>query len=308
MGIVAILSTDMITGTKLYFLWFSTFAAVTIALSVLIKIPDISGRKLKDLEEEQKRLNQKLLQAEHLKSIGILAGIVAHDLNNILSGIATFPGVLMMEEDLDPRIRQGLNIIRDSGQEASAVVSDLLAISRGGFAEMEIININSILDRYSSAHDFDKIRKPYRHIKIEITTDPELMDIRGSYIYMEKIIMNLVLNALEETSGREDNSGSVVITTSNSHIDSSGPGYTNIIPGEYVILSVIDNGPGIHENDLEKIFDPFYTKKEMGKSGTGLGLTLVWNAVQEHNGIVNVISNNRGTKFDLLFPAISQEI
>ncbi|MBU1344700.1 MAG: response regulator, partial [Proteobacteria bacterium] len=267
-------------------------------------IRDISQKKIR--EKEQQQLNEKLIQAEKLKALGILAGSVAHDLNNILSGIATYPEVLMMDKNLDPQIRQGLTIIKDSGQKASAVVSDLLTISRGSGAEMEIININSIIDRYTRAHDFDKIRKTYDQVSINVSTEPELLNIKGSYIHIEKTIMNLVLNAVEEVSDKDD--GKVLITTNNSYIDPSIPGYENRVQGEYVILSVIDNGSGIEQKNLKKIFDPFFTKKEMGKSGTGLGLTVVWNAVQDHNGFINVVSNKKGTRFDLLFPATREEI
>lgn len=283
-------------------------AAATLSLVILIKALKISGREIKlltkNLEQEQQRLKEKLIQAERLKALGILAGTVAHDLNNNLSGIATYPEVLMMEKDLDPQIRQGLNIIKASGQKASALVSDLLTISRGSSAQMEIININSIIDRYTAARDFDKIRKACQRVKIEILTEPELLNIKGSYIHIEKTIMNLVLNAAEEVSGNDG--GKVLISTANRHIDSSVPGHENIVPGEYVVLSVIDNGPGIDNKNLKKIFNPFFTKKEMRKSGTGLGLTVVWNVVQDHNGFISVISNNKGTTFDLLFPAIRQ--
>ena len=267
-------------------------------------IKDISQRKIR--EKEQQQLKEKLKQAEKFKALGLLAGSVAHDLNNILSGIATYPEVLMMDDNIDPQTRQGLNIIKDAGQKASAIVSDLLTISRGSSAEMEIININYILERYMAAREFDKIRKTFQDVKIETITEPELLNIKGSYIHIEKTIMNLVLNAVEEVSGKED--GKVLITTSNSYIDSSIPGYEDIVQGEYVILSVVDNGSGIDPKNLKKIFEPFFTKKEMGKSGTGLGLSIVWNAVQDHNGFINVVSNNKGTKFDLLFPAIRREI
>jgi signal transduction histidine kinase len=267
-------------------------------------IKDISQKKFE--AEKQQQLKDRLAQAEKHKALGILAGSVAHDLNNILSGIATYPEVLMMDDTLDPKIRQGLSIIKDSGQKAASVVSDLLTISRGSGAEMEVINLNSILDRYSRAHDFKKIRNTYKKVDIEILTEPELLNIRGSYIHIEKIIMNLVLNAVEEVCEQPD--GRVMITTSNAFIDSSQPEYKKILPGEYVILSVEDNGSGIEEKNLKKIFEPFFTKKVMGKSGTGLGLTVVWNAVQDHKGYINVSSSAHGTLFDLLFPAIREEI
>lgn len=267
-------------------------------------IRNLSRKKAR--EEEQDQLKKRLVQAEKYRAVGILAGSVAHDLNNILSGIATYPEVLLMDKDLPPQIVQGLTMIKDSGQKASDVVSDLLTISRGSGAEKEIININSILDRYTSAPDFEKIRETYQQVEIEILAEPELLNIKGSYIHIEKIIMNLFLNAVEEVAGRDG--GRVFITTANRYIDAATPGQKDIVPGEYAVLSVIDNGSGIDENNLKKIFEPYFTKKEMGRSGTGLGLTVVWNAVQDHNGFINVISDKKGTTFDLMFPAVRQEI
>ena len=267
-------------------------------------IRDIS--QVKQQQELQDRLKQKLQEAEKLKGLGILAGSVAHDLNNILSGIATYPEVLLMDDELDPAVEKGLKIIRDSGQKASAVVSDLLTISRGARMEKEVININALLERYTHAHDFIKIKRSYPKVSIDLMTEPELLNIKGSYIHIEKSIMNLLLNAVEEVSIRPD--GQVMISTANAFLDSVIPGFENRTQGEYVIISVTDNGSGISEEDREKIFNPFYTKKEMGKSGTGLGLTVVWNTVLDHDGYVDVKSTAYGTTFDLIFPATRKEI
>ncbi len=267
-------------------------------------IRDISQKKRREHEEEQ--IKEKRAQAEKLEALGILAGSVAHDLNNILSGIATYPEILMMDTSLDPKIRQGLSLIQDSGKKASAVVSDLLTVSRGSSAQKEILNLNSIIDRYSLAHDFQKIKQTYPRVKIEIATEPELLNIKGSYIHLEKTIMNLVLNAVEEVAQKLD--GHVLITTENNYIDTATPGYDTVIPGEYVILQVADNGSGIQNEHLKNIFDPFFTKKEMGKSGTGLGLTVVWNAVQDHDGYIFVHSDGKGTRFNVLYPAVRQEV
>lgn len=111
--------------------------------------------------------------------------------------------------------------------------------------------------------------------------------------------MNLVVNAFEAIEG----SGTVVISTKNRYIDTP---LKEIRIGEYVVLSVLDDGSGILPNDLEKIFDPFYTKKVMGRSGTGLGLTLVWNTLYDHGGHINVKSDEKGTVFELYFPAVRE--
>ncbi len=260
----------------------------------------------KHQEKEQAQLKKKLAQSEKLKNLGILAGSVAHDLNNILAGIATYPEVLLMDENLNPQIRQGLTIIKDSGRKASSVVSDLLTISRGTSTEMEVLNINTVIERYVGAADFDKIKATYPQVQIEVAMEPELFNIKGSYIHIEKAIMNLVLNGVEETAGKEI--GHVTISTVNHYVDDSLAGILDLSLGEYVMLSVSDNGSGIPVEYHKKIFDPFFTQKEMGRSGTGLGLTVVWNTVQGHKGSVRVLSNEKGTRFELFFPAIRKEL
>ncbi|MCG8643842.1 MAG: response regulator [Desulfobacterales bacterium] len=263
-------------------------------------IRDISQKKRR--ERKQQQLKEELVKAEKLKALGIIAGSVAHDLNNVLSGIATYPEVLLMNDKIDPEIRKGLTIIKDSGQKASAVVSDLLTVSRGSTAEMEILNLNRVIKRYADAHDFKKIRETYPGVGIEIQTDPELLNIKGSYIHIEKIIMNLVLNGVEEVSHRPG--GNVCIATTNLFFDAVVPGYKGVEPGEYCLLQITDNGTGINKKQIPKIFDPFFSNKEMGKSGTGLGLTVVWNAVRDHRGYIFVRSTAGGTTFEVLIPAV----
>ncbi len=116
--------------------------------------------------------------------------------------------------------------------------------------------------------------------------------------------MNLVSNATEAT----ERSGKVTISTENRYIDKPLKGYDDITIDEYVVLAVSDDGPGISPGESERIFEPFYTKKVMGRSGTGLGLTVVWNAVQDHDGYINVISDENGTIFELYFPITRDEI
>jgi CheY-like chemotaxis protein len=116
--------------------------------------------------------------------------------------------------------------------------------------------------------------------------------------------MNLVSNAVEALDG----SGNVVISTKNRYVDRIISGYSDVNEGEYAVWSVSDDGPGISPNDLNRIFEPFYSKKIMGRSGTGLGLAVVWNVVGDHKGYIDVISDENGTKFDLYFPITREKI
>jgi CheY-like chemotaxis protein len=116
--------------------------------------------------------------------------------------------------------------------------------------------------------------------------------------------MNLVSNASEAIAG----SGNVIISTMNRYIDRPIRGYDDVAMGKYAVLAVSDDGSGISSGDFERIFDPFYTKKVMGRSGTGLGLAVVWNIMQDHKGYIDVKSGENGTKFELYFSITRDEI
>ena len=134
--------------------------------------------------------------------------------------------------------------------------------------------------------------------------DDSLRNMNGSYIHLRKVIMNLVANASEAI----EETGVVTISTSNRLLDKPLKGYDDVRTGEYAVLTVSDNGKGIPPADLNRIFEPFYSKKVIGRSGTGLGLAVVWNVVQEHDGYINVTSDENGTVFELYFPITRTEI
>lgn len=266
-------------------------------------IRDISDqKKLQDIEKE-------LNSSKKLEDLGRIAGSVAHDLNNILAGIATYPEILLLDENLEPKIRESLTIIKESGRSASAVISDLLTISKGIREACRILNINTIIERFMAGPEFEKIKATYENVEIDMHLEPELLTISGSYIHIEKSIMHLLINALEETAAATDN-GTIVLSTANYYVDSRKDEYLrqNPAPGEYVTVEISDAGKGIPEDCLNKIFDPFFTKKKMAGSGSGLGLTLVKNTVLNHRGNIFVTSDKTGTTFTLLFPVLRSEL
>jgi len=149
-----------------------------------------------------------------------------------------------------------------------------------------------------------KLRYMYASVHFQTELAADLLNMRGSPIHLKKTLMNLVTNASEAIEG----GGTVTISTFNRYLDEPLKGYDDVRTGEYVVLSVSDNGRGISGKDLERIFEPFYTKKVMGRSGTGLGLAVVWNTVQDHNGYINVKTSDNGTVFELYFPVTRKEI
>ena len=140
-------------------------------------------------------------------------------------------------------------------------------------------------------------------VNLELDLADDLLPVDCSPVHIRKCILNLTLNAIE-AAGQQ---GTITISTQNRYIDKPLKGYDNVRRGEYAVLSVRDTGEGIAAQDLEHIFEPFYTKKVMGRSGTGLGLAVVWNTMQDHNGYIDVHTGPEGTCFELYFPSSRHE-
>jgi CheY-like chemotaxis protein/two-component sensor histidine kinase len=187
--------------------------------------------------------------------------------------------------------------IRESGRRAAAVVADLLTISRDAASERTIANLNRIVEEYMSSPEQHALAERFTGIEFQVELEPDLYNILCSETHVKKSLMNLVINAAEATQ-----SGIVKIKTANKIANETVENHT-AISGKYVLLSVADNGPGISQEDREHIFEPFYTKKKFGHSGTGLGLAVVWNTVQEHQGVIEIEQPEEGSRFVIFFPA-----
>ncbi len=258
----------------------------------------------KKAEIERLKLETQLQRAQKMEAIGTLAGGVAHDLNNILSGLVSYPELLLMELDADSPLRGPILTIKKSGENAASVVNDLLTLARRGVAVTEVLNLNSIISDYLNSPEFEKLKLEHSAVRIITELEENLMNIAGSPIHLTKTVMNLVSNAIEAmTSG-----GNAIIKTENRYVDKPVGGYDTIAEGDYVVVSVADSGIGISSEDIERIFEPFYTKKVMGLSGTGLGMAVVWGTVKDHSGYIDVQSTeNQGTTFTIYFPVTRQE-
>ena len=265
---------------------------------------DITERKL--VAEERKNLEERLVRLEKMEAIGRLAGGVAHDLNNILSAIVSYPDLLLMNLPKDSPLRKSIITMQQSGQKANAIVHDLLTLARRGVASNEIINLNDIIKDYFKSPEFEKLIKFHPGIRIKKNLDKELFNIKGSPIHITKTVMNLISNAAEAMP----KGGNIFMSTQNRYIDKPIKGYDQDIPeGDYINLRIIDEGIGISPGDLTKIFEPFYTKKVMGRSGTGLGMAVVWGTVKDCKGYINVESSEgEGSTFDLYFPITREEL
>ncbi len=264
---------------------------------------DITAEKI--AEEEKRYLEERLARSQKMEALGILAGGVAHDLNNVLSGIVSYPDLILMDLPEESTLRRPIVIMQDSGKKAEAIVQDLLTLARRGVTRTEVLNLNAVLSEHIDSPEHQKLIGYFPDVEITTHCSPELLNIRGSSIHLKKTIMNLLSNAAESIPAR----GNIQLSTENRYVDIPIRGYDEVLEGDYVILTVSDNGIGIEEEDLHHIFEPFYTKKVMGRSGTGLGMSVVWGTVQDHKGYINVESCvGEGTTFTLYFPVTRENV
>lgn len=267
------------------------------APAALFILRDVTERVRK--EAELRASEEKLIRLKKMESLGLMAGGVAHDLNNVLSGIVSYPDLILFRLPEGSELRKPIETMKNAGQQAADIVQDMLTVARGVAISKKVLNMNDIINEYAKSPEFGKLVQYHPSVTIKIDTDPHLLNMRGSSIHIRKAIMNLISNATEAIR----DSGHVVVSTMNCYVDRPLKGYDNINTGEYAVLTVRDNGPGISSDDLQRIFEPFFTKKVMGRSGTGLGLTVVWNVVQDHEGYIDVQSDEKGSQFTLYFQA-----
>jgi two-component system, cell cycle sensor histidine kinase and response regulator CckA len=263
---------------------------------------DIAERKRS--EEEKRILEEKLQRSQKMESLGLLAGGVAHDLNNVLSGIVSYPELLLLDLPQNSNLRKPIITMMESGKRAVAIVQDLLTIARSVATTKKPVNLNSLIKDYLISPEFRQLEQYNPAVTFKYELDSSLLNVNGSYVHLRKILMNLVSNASEAI----EKAGTVMISTSNTYLDRPLKAYDDVKTGEYAVLSISDNGTGISPGDLSRIFEPFYSKKVMGRSGTGLGLAVVWNVMREHEGYVNVISDGNGTTFDMYLPITRTDI
>ncbi len=256
----------------------------------VIDIRDVTG---------QIEIQNRLENAQKMEAIGLLAGGVAHDLNNILSGLVSYPDMLLIGRAADDPMTKPLQTIKKSGERAAAIVQDLLTLARRNIGSETIVNLNNIIEEFIASPEQDDIVKNMAAMKIVLKLDKDLLNIRGSAVHLQKIVMNLFSNALEAMPG----GGQVTLATENRYFDKEYIGYECVPAGEYTLLSIDDTGVGMSSLEIKRIFEPFYTNKILGRSGTGLGMAVVWGAIKDHKGFIDILSEpGKGTLFTMYFP------
>ncbi len=265
-------------------------------IGVIVTIRDITDKR---------KIEERLHRAEKMEALGLLAGGVAHDLNNVIGVSIGYSEMMLDEMPPESPLRFYVDNIQQATERASAIVQDMLTMARRSVTVNKVVQLSSIIDEALASPELAALASRHPSVEISAFQAPDLLNISGSPIHLNKTIFNLVANAFEAISGE----GKITITAENMHLDRPVKGYDSVKQGDYVVVSVSDTGEGISAEDLPHIFEPFYTKKVMGRSGTGLGLAVVWGAVKDHQGYIDVESKpHRGSTFRLYFPVVREDV
>ncbi|WP_136807670.1 hybrid sensor histidine kinase/response regulator [Desulfosediminicola flagellatus] len=269
---------------------------------IVMLYDDITTQK--ETETKNQAMELRLQRAQKMEAIGLMAGGIAHDLNNTLSAIIGYPDLLMLQLPEESQLRKPLTAIKQAGERASAVVADLLTVARGIATPQQEADINLLVQDFFQSEKMSKLQEEYPNILFEQYLAGDLPHIVCSSVHIMKCINHLAVNAVESIN----KCGKVIFATRIQIPNQSIINKFGLQPIPHSVLSISDTGPGMSTEDLEHIFEPFYTKRSMGRvSGTGLGLSVVWNIMEEHKGAVVVETDSKRTSFDLYFPTVPQK-
>ncbi|MDI6729023.1 MAG: ATP-binding protein, partial [Thermodesulfovibrionales bacterium] len=248
---------------------------------------------------EKKRLEEQLRHAQKMEAIGTLAGGIAHDFNNLLNVIIGYGAMMQMKMKPDDPQMEQLKEILVAGDKAAQLTRGLLTFSRKQAMEIRTVNLNDIVEGFKKMLS----RIIGEDIELKITLSEKDLTAKADIVQIEQVLMNLAANARDAMP----KGGTLTIETRPVRIDREfikAHGYGE--PGMYALITVSDTGTGMDEKTRERIFEPYFTTKEIGR-GTGLGLAIVYGIVKQHNGYINCYSEpGNGTTFKIYIPLIKE--
>ena len=282
-------------------------------LSAALKSAALHREIVRTTELHVKSVQERIATSNRMASLSVLAGGVAHDLNNALGPLVTLPDVILSElEDLkrgeladDRELRADVVTIKSSALRAAQTIKDLMLLGRPGASSKEAHDLNDVVASFAAS---DPLRLPGQRgasIPVAIDLAPEALNVTISESHVVRALSNLVRNAAEAMA----QAGEITIVTRSVHLSEELARHETIPAGSYALVSVIDTGQGIAEPDLRRIFEPFFsTKRLVEHSGSGLGLAIVHGVVKEHGGFLDVTSAlGKGTTITLYFPRAAEK-
>ena len=245
---------------------------------------------------QRKNLEEQFRQAQKMEAVGRLSGGVAHDFNNLLGVIIGYGEIVQEGTPADSPLRSCVDEMLKAGHRAAGLTRQLLAFSRQQVMDPRILDLNAVVK------DMEKMLKRLigEDIQLKTSLDPQLVRVKADQGQIEQVILNLAVNARDAMP----KGGEVKLTTSNFRMDEEFVSHYPypVSVGDYVLLTVTDNGVGMDAATRARVFEPFFTTKEKGK-GTGLGLSMVYGVVKQSGGYIDVISEpGLGACFKVYLP------
>jgi signal transduction histidine kinase/CheY-like chemotaxis protein len=267
-------------------------------LRMIGTIHDITGRM--EAEEEKRKLEAQLAQAQKMESIGRLAGGVAHDFNNLLTVINGYSGLMLSKLGADDPLQANIAEIHHAGERAAGLTRQLLAFSRKQVLQPRSLNLNHVVKGMVPMLE----RLMGEDVKIHLALGADSGMVHADPHQLEQVMMNLAVNSRDAMPG----CGTLSIETATKVCgEGQTPSHPGLRAGRYAMLAVSDTGVGIDEETRQHIFEPFFTTKEVGK-GTGLGLSIIHGIVVQSDGFIEVESEpGRGAAFRIYLPSVEVE-
>jgi len=248
---------------------------------------------------EKKKLEAQYLQAQKMEAVGTLAGGIAHDFNNLLMGIQGHTSLMLLDMGASHPHYKMLKSIEEQVKSGADLTWQLLSFARGGKFEVKPTELNAIIKKTSGM--FGRTKK---EISIHKSFQPDLWPVEVDRGQIEQVLLNLYVNAWQAMPS----GGMLFLETKNVILDENYVRPFNVLPGNYVKISVTDTGVGMDEKTLKRIFEPFFTTKDMGR-GTGLGLATVYGIIKGHGGFINVYSEKgHGATFNIYLPTSEKKV
>lgn len=256
-----------------------------------------------EAEERERSLHEHLSRYEKLNSLGVMAGGIAHDLNNILAPLVGYPDLIRMRVS-DPEVLRDVDEIQKSAERAVAIIEDLLILARRGVYKAKPISPALSLSNFLQSAALEKIVRDQPLVKLKLELTALMPTILGSDSHFHQMLLNLVKNAFEAVEG----SGNVTIETSIEELDQAQMGFELVPAGHFLKIRISDDGEGIEQPDQTRIFEPFFSNKKSAVSGTGLGLAMVYGVVKDMSGFIALESEyGVGSTFTVRFPVSSAD-
>ncbi|HEV8548180.1 MAG TPA: substrate-binding domain-containing protein [Polyangiaceae bacterium] len=293
---------------------FVIFSMLAGQISAALKNVALHQEIVRTLTLHERSVQERLATAERMASLSVLAGGVAHDLNNALGPLVTLPDVILSELDElkrgtlkdDQELRLDVMTIKSSALRAAQTIKDLMLLGRPGATQKQGVDLNDVVSAAMSPESLRFLAPRASAVRVQLELSVEPLVVQASEPHLVRAIGNLLRNGSEAIP----NSGQVSVRTGRVSLPAVLGAYELIPAGEYATVTVSDTGTGIAAADLTRIFEPFFSRKRLvDSSGSGLGLAIVHGVVKEHGGYIDVTSIlGQGTSFTLYFPRVSATV